>query len=161
MAHSIKAPTHWKQNRPSVFLAGTIDNGNSIDWQVQVTEYLDKYDINIINPRRDDWDSSWKQSITDPQFNEQVNWELDSLDRVDMIIMYFAKDSLSPISLLEFGLFAKSNKIVVACDPAYWRRGNIEVVCARNGLKLYDTIEELLSEIYMENENGPYDAHNN
>jgi hypothetical protein len=156
MATTYKAPAKWAHDKPSVFLAGTIDNGNSVDWQAKATQVLDKYDINIINPRRDDWDPSWKQSINDPQFNEQVNWELDSLDRVDLIIMYFAEGSLSPISLLEFGLFAKSHKMAVACDLGYWRRGNIEVVCARNGIHLYDNIDDLLTDIYIETNGRPH-----
>ena len=54
MATVYKAPQKWKIDKPGVFLAGTIDNGNSTDWQAKATTVLNKYDINIINPRRDE-----------------------------------------------------------------------------------------------------------
>lgn len=90
----------------SVFLAGTIDNGNSIDWQKEVTEKIRDFDITILNPRRDDWGSTKVQSIHNPQFKEQVEWELSALEKANIIFMMFLEKSLSPITLLELGLFA-------------------------------------------------------
>lgn len=64
-----------------VFLAGTIDMGNSEDWQRELTDFLLSInpELTIYNPRRDDWDSSWKQEIQNAQFNHQVTWELTCL----------------------------------------------------------------------------------
>lgn len=153
MATLIKAPNRWKHDKFSIFLAGTIDNGKAVDWQSQIAHKFYKYDINLISPRREVWNPNVTQSINDPEFSEQVNWELDSLDRVDLIVMNILGDSLSPISLLEFGLFVRSKKIIIACEKNYWRRGNIEVVCDRNGLKLYDSFDELLPNIEIGNAN--------
>lgn len=62
------------QNKFSVFLAGSIEMGLAENWQEQIEKAFDESeDIYLLNPRRDDWDSSWKQSIEDEQFNEQVN----------------------------------------------------------------------------------------
>ncbi len=97
-----------------------------------------------MNPRREDWDSSWKQSITDPKFKEQVEWELNCLDICDTILINFERDSLSPITLLEFGLHAKSGKVVVSCPKEFWRAGNIEVVCNKYGVPLFDNLHEAL-----------------
>lgn len=46
---------------------------------------------------------------------------------------------MSPISLLELGLFINSGKkIVVFCDPDYERKGNVEIVCEKYNTPLYD-----------------------
>ncbi|BBM83319.1 nucleoside 2-deoxyribosyltransferase domain-containing protein [Candidatus Uabimicrobium amorphum] len=142
MAEVIKAPekVQWS-NKKSIFLAGTIDNGQGIDWQSSVEQALSDLDITIFNPRRDDWDASWEQSIENPQFREQVEWELDHLDSSTLILMYFAPGSKSPVTLLEFGLHAVRDNLILVCEKGYWRRGNVEVVAARYGLPLYETLD--------------------
>jgi hypothetical protein len=49
----------------------------------------------------------------------------------------FVPETKSPITLLELGLHARSGKLVVGCPHGFWRRGNIEVVCARFGVPLF------------------------
>jgi len=119
----------------AVFLAGSIEMGTADDWQTALAKELG--DVAILNPRREDWDASWRQSIEEQKFREQVEWELDSLDRADVIAMRFAPETKSPITLLELGLHARSGKLVVGCPEGFWRRGNIEVVCARFAIPLY------------------------
>jgi hypothetical protein len=136
----------YPNNGPSkierIFLAGTIDNGASENWQEKVIEELKDFDITIYNPRRLDWDSSWKQDISNDPFNQQVNWELDHLERSDLIIMYFLPGSQSPISLLELGIFYK--KMVVCCPDGFWRKGNVDIVCQRYNIPQYNSINDLL-----------------
>ena len=120
-----------------VFLAGSIEMGVAEDWQTKLTAALADRDVTICNPRRDDWDASWKQTIDDPQFNEQVTWELDHLDRANVIAMWFDPMTKSPITLLELGLYARGQRVIVGCPPGFWRRGNLEVVCARFGIPLF------------------------
>ncbi|UKN00770.1 nucleoside 2-deoxyribosyltransferase domain-containing protein [Paracrocinitomix mangrovi] len=134
------------QSLPSVFLAGSIEMDKAIDWQAECEKQLTNY-WNVFNPRRESWDASWKQVKENPQFNEQVNWELNALETADQIIMYFAPHTKSPISLLEFGLYAKSGKMSVVCDTEFWRKGNIDIVCERYQVQQYQTIEELLNEL--------------
>lgn len=133
------------ENQKSVFLAGTIDNGQSVDWQTEVAQKLEDLDIVILNPRRDEWDASWKQSIENPQFREQVEWEMDGLELSDFILIHFASGSKSPISLLELGLHAKSGKMIVSCAADFWRRGNIEVVCFRHGIPLFSELKDAIA----------------
>lgn len=151
MSRIIKAPqpiSMIDKAQVSVFLAGTIDNGSSADWQQIATDYiLSNTDYNIMNPRRDDWDSNWKQSITDPRFKEQVEWELDCMRMCDVILMHFEEKSLSPITLLELGLHANSGKVVVSCPKTFWRCGNVEVVCNRFSIPLYDDLTSALAHI--------------
>lgn len=144
----IKAPNkHNQLNGIKIFLAGSIEMGAATKWQDKVTKQLElcqQYtdeELIILNPRRDDWDSSWEQSINNLQFSEQVNWELDSLEDSDIIVLWFDENTKSPISLLEFGLFAASKKIIVYCPDKFWRKGNIDIVCQRNEIECYNQEE--------------------
>lgn len=147
MASIVKAPNpvpYHDRNVVSIFLAGSIDMGNAVDWQTRMSEMLAPYDVVVLNPRRDDWDVSWVQDITNPQFKEQVTWELEHLESCDLIVMYFDPAGAAPISLLELGLFADNERIVVCCPEGYWRRGNVQIVCDRYEITLLDTIDELM-----------------
>lgn len=126
-----------KKHNFSLFLAGTIDLGNSVDWQSKVINLLKNHNVTIYNPRRPDWDNNIKQSIQDARFKEHVNWELDHLETVDLIVMYLAADSKSPISLMELGRYAEKH-MVVFCAENFYRRGNVEIVCDRFKIPLFD-----------------------
>jgi len=110
--------------------------GNAPNWQAELIAALAPHDLTILDPRREEWDASWRQSIDEPKFREQVEWEVDGLERADLIAMWFAPETKAPITLLELGLFARSGKLVVGCPDGYWRKGNVEVVCARFGAPL-------------------------
>jgi hypothetical protein len=130
----------------TIFLAGSIEMDKAIDWQKRCEELLhDKFII--FNPRRSEWDSSWSQTIENENFKEQVNWELNALEKADIIIMYFAEDTMSPISLLEFGLYAQSNKMKVVVEENFWRKGNIDIVCNRYSVEQFKTLEELIQNL--------------
>ncbi|TDZ13863.1 hypothetical protein Cob_v013027 [Colletotrichum orbiculare MAFF 240422] len=135
-----KPPTPFSITGKSVFLAGSIEMGSAPDWQAALTETLSarlpSTTITVLNPRRGNWDGGWVQSIHNAQFKEQVDWELDAQDTCDVIAMYFSPGTKSPISLLELGLYAASGKIVVCCPEGFWRKGNVEIVCHRYGIKL-------------------------
>jgi hypothetical protein len=147
----IKSPNQWENNTGalSVFLGGSIEMGEAENWQETVARNLEKFNVILLNPRRDDWDSSWVQSIKDPQFNEQVTWELDNQDSADLIVYYFDPKTKAPITLMELGLYAKSNKVFVCCPEGYWRKGNVEMVCDRFEIPLFSTLEELISRIKL------------
>jgi len=130
---------------PVIFLAGSIENGAARDWQQQTIDGLVDTNAIILNPRRADWDWSWEQRIDNPTFYEQVNWELDALTFADIIFLHFEPETKSPISLLEFGLFASSGKLIVHCPEGFWRKGNVDIVCERYEIEQVNTIEEGIS----------------
>lgn len=134
-------------NSIKIFLAGSIEMGNAVDWQTKVVKELNDFtkDLIFLNPRRDSWDSSWVQSIENEKFYEQVTWELDALDKSDYIFMYFDPNTKSPISLLELGLYASTRKLIVACPDGFWRKGNVEVVCERFDIPLLNNLDDLIS----------------
>lgn len=144
----IKAPNAIPlRPRPQIFLAGSIEMGVAENWQDKITNALSDLDVVVLNPRRDDWDSSWKQTIDDPQFKEQVEWELNALrDDADIIVMYFDPSTKSPISLLELGLFANSGRMIVCCPEGFWRKGNVDIVCKRYKVQTVKNLEQLIKE---------------
>lgn len=144
-----RPPAPWSVPAPgtkTVFLAGSIEMGTATDWQSALVSRLPP-DVVALNPRREAWDASWRQSIDEPRFREQVEWELDGLERADLVAMWFAPETKSPITLLELGLFARSGKVVVGAPEGFWRRGNIEVVCARYGVPLVADWETFVARI--------------
>ncbi len=146
MAQVIKPPQAIPADRdaPMIFLAGSIDMGRAEPWQRQVEAVLADENVILLNPRRDDWDNSWLPTIQNPQFRQQVEWELDGLEKADLILVYFAPATQAPVSLLEMGLFARSGKMMIACPRGYWRRGNVEVVSKRFDIPLHPDLETAL-----------------
>ncbi len=148
----IQAPFHAWREDTSVFLAGSIDMGTAINWQPKVIEAIEdraKCNVTVYNPRRDDWDSNWKQTKSDPKFKEQVRWELQKMDDAGFIFMYISGESKAPISLLEFGrIHAKyPNKLIICVEPEFYRRGNIEVMCEHSNIPLFDNLEEAIERL--------------
>ena len=157
MAKVIEIQPHWDDeivyrhypdlDRHYIFLAGTIDMGNSEDWQNKLINDMKKWDDNIneyivYNPRRD------KGFSDDPnEFEYQVNWELDRLEACDTIIMHILGTSKSPITLMELGLFARSGKLVVICEPNFYRYGNVRIVCNRYEVPLFNSMQEYLKSL--------------
>lgn len=128
-----------------VFLAGSIDGGVAPDWQRMLAmALLDVPQLLILDPRRDEWDPSW---IGNPEFREQVEWELDGLDAADVIAYYFAPGTKAPITMFELGLHVRGCKPIVCCPEGFWRKGNIDVVCERYGLERVPTLDALAAAI--------------
>lgn len=127
-----------------IFLAGSIEMGVAENWQNRIIGELKDISGILLNPRRNDWDSSWEQTKDNLQFKQQVEWELNSLEVSDTIIMYFDPNAKSPISLLEFGLYAQSGKLLVVCPEGFWRKGNVDIVCEKYGIPQFADIESLI-----------------
>lgn len=127
-----------------IFLAGTIDMGNSRDWQMELYDRFSAMNGRYIlfNPRQDNWDAS-----RPGEMDYQVSWELDHLEEADMIVMYILGSSKSPISLLEMGLHARSGKMHVICEPEFYRYDNVRITCGYYGVPLYENLEEWLGSL--------------
>lgn len=147
MAEIVKPPKklELESKSKSIFLAGSIEMGTAENWQEMIEKELKDVEVTIYNPRRDDWDSSGEQSIDNDKFREQVEWELDYLESVDVIVLYFDPNTKSPISLLELGLFARSNKMVVYCTQEFWRKGNVDIVCEKYNTTQVSSMKELVA----------------
>ncbi|MFO0617149.1 MAG: nucleoside 2-deoxyribosyltransferase domain-containing protein [Polyangiaceae bacterium] len=131
----------------AVFLAGSIDMGAAEDWQAKLVSRLEDLPVVALNPRRDAWDASWVQRMANAEFRAQVEWELDGLALADVVAMWFAPESRAPITLLELGLTAPTGKLVVGCPDGFYRKGNVEIVCARYGVPLLETFDAFVAEV--------------
>ena len=154
------------ENTIKVFLAGTIDDGISDDWQYSIISKLLYYnenntdfdeedvslgDLIIYSPRRKNWDPN----SSDEEIIKQIEWEQKKLDDSDLIIMYLKDNSKSPISLLELGLYGPQGKMIVFCTDKFYRFNNVKCTCKKYGIDLLETnnlddVANKINQIYNE-----------
>jgi hypothetical protein len=128
----------------SVFTAGSIEMGKAVQWQKQMALLLSPLPITVNNPRRGHWDPNATSKAKDASFRHQVEWELGALEQADVICFFFDCDTKSPVTMLELGLWAASDKVIVCCDKRFWRSGNVQIVCERYAIPFVDTFEDLV-----------------
>ncbi|KAF2629714.1 hypothetical protein BU25DRAFT_388940 [Macroventuria anomochaeta] len=144
-----KPPTRTPITTPSVILYGSIEPStpSSPDWQTHLSTSLSDLPITIINPVCEAWDSTWVEDISDVRFKEQAEWEMDHAKVADVIAFYFKPGTLTPVSLLELGMYAAMyegmGKVAVCAPQGFYKRGNVQIVCGRFGVELVGTLEEL------------------
>ena len=129
-----------------IFLAGTIDMGNSRDWQLEIYDRFSRMNGRYIlfNPRQDHWDAS-----RPGEMDYQVRWELDHLEEADLIIMYILGSSKSPISLLEMGLHARGGKMIVICEEDFYRYDNVHITCDYYDVPFYSDLDSFLEDQFQ------------
>lgn len=74
--------TPYRNDELKIFLAGTIDGGNSEDWQSKVCKLIEDSNTNskpiaVYNPRRDDWPDDDQTKLIE----EQIKWELEHMEK--------------------------------------------------------------------------------
>jgi Nucleoside 2-deoxyribosyltransferase like len=89
-----------------LFLAGSIDSGMAEDWQTSIVGRLRDLDVVVFNPRRAAWPTDTPLESEPEILRRQINWELDAIERSDLMAFYFAPGTKAPVSLLELGLSA-------------------------------------------------------
>jgi Nucleoside 2-deoxyribosyltransferase like len=141
------------KDRHEVFLAWSIEMGRALDWQWEMIEslqdYIDTGRLRTYNPRRPDWDTSWSQDDAHPELKKQIQWELRALKRADTIIFYFDPNTLSPITLLEFGKYVDSGKCIIYCPRWFWRRANILVTAEESWALVVETIQDIVKQTIL------------
>lgn len=129
--------TPYRNDELKIFLAGTIDGGDSKDWQSKVCKLIEDCKTNskpiaVYNPRRDDWSDDDQTKLIE----EQIKWELEHMEKADIILMNIIGTSKSPITLLEMGIHSKENKLIVFCPDNFYRFDNVKITCKRYGIPL-------------------------
>ena len=119
--------------KPAIFLAGSIEMGKAEDWQTPYGEKFLALGFEVFNPRRQDWNPDWIQSFENPHFYQQVDWELNALEKSKYIIMRLSGGTLSPISLLELG-----------------RKGNVDMVCKRWNIPQFSSLDAVVAHLEKE-----------
>lgn len=127
-----------------VFLGGGISN--CADWQSKFIALFGEDDrINFFNPRREDFD------ITNPRMSEeQIKWEHIALQSADVILFWFAPETMCPITLFELGkyvykgTFPDRHYVIVGCDPNYMRKFDVEYQLSLDtNIKVATSLEQL------------------
>lgn len=137
----------------SLFLAGSIEMGKADMWQDDIIEFIKTIsnvnieEIHIYNPRRENWDNSWKQSIDEPEFRQQVEWELGLIERSNIVVFYLQPGTNSPISLMELGIvsqdsFAMKKHVIVLCPEGFHRKGNVDVTAMWFDMQLAKDLQD-------------------
>ena len=140
MTKVVVAPNDISTDDYSVFLAGAIDMGEAVDWQAQVIAKLAGLDgLTLVNPRR--------EQFTPDTLDEQIRWELEALERVDAILMWFPMNAKAPISFFEAGLYMQSRKLLIGAEPGFYRRRNLELTCARYGVRRFDDLFDMVERV--------------
>jgi hypothetical protein len=142
----------------TLFLAGSIEQGEAVEWQKMVARRLSDLDGVIWNPRREVWDSSWEQDLANADFKEQVEWEWNGLGMADITAFYFDPATKSPITLMELGYVTglSCEDVIVYCPKGFWRKGNVDVICALNKIPVYETEEEFIKALRTKVLQYPY-----
>lgn len=154
MCTEIKAPNDFlsvtTEDDILIFLGGSIEMGIAPDWQKKMQSAFKRTaNVVLLNPRRDNWNASWKQTKTNKKFREQVEWELSALGNANVVILYFDPSTKAPITLLELGLFADTgrDRLVVVCPTGYWRKGNVDIVCERYDIPQFASLKAATTHI--------------
>jgi hypothetical protein len=144
----VKAPNNINvyPHLPKVFLTGSIEMGLAEPWQERLVNDFRDFSVLFLNPRRTDWDASWVQEFENPQFNEQVTWELNGLESAQITVFYFDPNTKSPITLMELGLSANRDwdNVIVCCPHGFYCKGNVDIVCHRYDIPVVHSYDELV-----------------
>jgi hypothetical protein len=107
--------------RHRVYLAGST---HGYDWQGQFVKEL-------FNPRT---------SFSDGLFG----WELDHLNIATVIALHFDLEDPSPSGLLTLGMFAKTDRLIVSCPNAFYKKADVDIICEREDILRVDSLDLLV-----------------
>lgn len=77
--------------------------------------------------------------------------ELHGLEKSSTVAMYFDPKTKAPITLLELGLHASKNGLIVCCPEGFWRKGNVDIVCENYGIETAIDLNDLIQKIRIRN----------
>lgn len=123
MAYVLQAPEQLV--KPTIFLAGSITG--AWNWQEYVVAKLKDNDVIVLNPRRDNFDT------TDPKLElGQIAWEFRHLRIADAVLFWFSGETLAPVTLFELGkqLSVRWQHLFIGCDPTYKRIRDVKIQTA-------------------------------
>ncbi len=135
----IKSPDTFEKSEDqiSIFLGGSIDKTASPDWRealindLSMKSYQER--LVVINPRHDGWANRGHRNTDNQDFRTHVRWELNHQSKADLLVYYFCNDTVSPITLLEFGIHHKKAPVVVL-EPQYQRFDKMVLTCEYLGV---------------------------
>lgn len=137
-----KPPGKYTGFYDALFLAGGITNCSL--WQPKAAESLAGFELDILNPRRDEWRDNWEE--------EQIKWEHDHILRATSYLFWFCSEKLCPITLFELGKVAgmfPKKPLFVGTHPDYARRSDvrIQMLLLRPEVVVVHDLDELIQQV--------------
>ncbi len=128
-----------KLEKPSIFLAGSMAIGDRMNWRTRAINTFEKR-YHLFDPT-----NVHHADLNDSEMSKHIKWEWEALKHSDAILFNFNAESKSPISLLELGMYIRSEKIVVVCPKEFYQSHYIETLCSEEQVPLFQSIEEVLN----------------
>ncbi|WP_075342718.1 nucleoside 2-deoxyribosyltransferase domain-containing protein [Tenacibaculum agarivorans] len=116
------------------FLAGSIDYTTAKPWRFSIIQKNTRK-IHFLDPTNTKHDQ-----LTDKAMKNHILWELNALEFADKIILNLLPEATSPISLVELGLYAKSEKLIVICPDSFYKSRYVHVLCEKYDVPLYKNL---------------------
>lgn len=130
-----------------IFLAGSMDVNVTNTWRNSiVNELYNTYDF--FDPTIDNHDN-----LTDTQMRNHILWELKALELSDIVLLNLLPESKSPISLIELGMYVKTNKLIVVCPEEFYTSRYLEELCSYYKVDLYKSLLDFLNDFIRNNLN--------
>ena len=106
--------------RPTLFLGGGISG--CPDWQSEMVKLLQGENLNILNPRRENF------PLGDPAAGRvQMRWEIHHFEHEPTdVVVWFPEECLAPITIAEYFRYIDRKQMFVGVHPHYSRREDIE-----------------------------------
>lgn len=107
----------------NLFLAGGISG--CPDWQSQLIAALKDIPVRVYNPRRQTFDAD---PSDEKAARTQIEWEFKALSLCDIVVFWFPKESVCPISLYELGrlnTMHDTKTILIGTHKEYSRRVDV------------------------------------
>ena len=139
----ITAPILEAVPSPSLFLAGGISGCG--DWQGAMIGLPAETRLTLLNPRRDDFDTTGPSAT-----REQIEWEYRYLREATAVQFWFPHETLCPITLFELGgALKRTAPVFVGCHAGYARREDVRVRLglARPAAQVTDSLSALAAQI--------------
>jgi hypothetical protein len=130
--------------RAELFLAGGISN--CPDWQAAVELALAELPGYVHNPRR-------PGVLAADEAIAQIEWEHEALALSEVILFWFPKETLCPITLFELGVWSsKGAPLIVGTHPEYARRLDVvtQLRLARPDVVVHDSLDAVLAQYRTE-----------
>jgi len=123
------------RNKPTLFLAGSIDLELEGNWRLEISNELGT-NINYLDPTHVN-----HAKLDKLGWQEHIEWELEAMEMADFILLNFLPEAQSPISLVELGLNSLSKKLVVSCPPEFHQSQYVHVFCNHYSLPVFDELK--------------------
>ncbi len=124
-----------KKNQRSIFLAGSMDHKQEGSWREEIIAEFGTNDI--FDPTNTHHDE-----LNTEQMKHHIVWELGALQQSDLILLNFLKESKSPISLVELGMYVTSNKLIFICPKEFYKSDYVHTLCNKYNTPIFNTLNE-------------------